>query len=95
MIRHKYKTVLELDTNSVSDENNLQCLIRNFRADILNSILGLNTNSDIKRLEIEASKHASKTTLIANISVKMTKKDYIRFLCDIYQKYPHDTLRIF
>ena len=93
-LRHKHKIILELDINCVEDES-LKYLVRNFRADILNTVISLNTNSDIKRLDIEVSKDVLKTTLIATMLIKMTNRDFTRFLCTIYQKYPNDTLRIF
>ena len=94
MLRHKYKIVLELDINCGGNDN-LESLIRDFKSNILNTVFGLNINSDIRQLDIEASEDAFKTTLIATISIKMSKRDYIRFLCGIYQKYPDNVLRIF
>ena len=94
MLRHRYKIILELDINC-SGNDNLESLIRDFKSNILNTVFGLNINSDIRQLNIEASEDAFKTTLIATISIKMSKRDYIRFLCSIYQKYPDNVLRVF
>lgn len=91
--RHKHKIILELDINNVEDES-LEYLVRNFKADILNTVISLNTNSNVKRLDIEVSKDVLKTTLIATMLIKMTNRDFTRFLCTIYQKYSSDTLRI-
>lgn len=94
MLRHKYKIILKLDINC-GKNGNLESLIRDFKSNILNTVFGLNINSDIRQLNIEASEDAFKTTLIATISIKMSKRDYIRFLCSIYQKYPDNVLKIF
>ena len=80
--------------NNVEDKN-VEYLIRNFKADILNTVISLNTNSDVKRLNIKISKDVFKTTLIATMLIKMTNRDFARFLCAIYQKYSSDALRIF
>ena len=94
MLRHKYKIILELDINCGGNDN-LESLIRDFKSNILNTVFGLNINSDIRQLNIEASEDAFKTTLIATISIKMSKRDYIRVLCSIYQTYPDKVLKIF
>lgn len=92
--RHKHTIILELDINNVEDKS-LEYLVRNFKADILNTVISLNTNSDVKRLNIKVSKDVFKTTLIATMLIKMTNRDFARFLCAIYQKYSSDALRIF
>lgn len=66
--RHKHKIILELDINNVEDKS-LEYLVRNFKADILNTVISLNTNSNVKRLDIEVSKDVFKTTLIATMLI--------------------------
>lgn len=92
MLKHKYKIVLELDVSN--DISNLERLALKFRQDILNVAFNINIGNDIKRFYIDVCTDHRKTTLVANMLVKMSKRDYIRFLLGIYQKYQNDSLNI-
>lgn len=92
MFKRKYKIVLELDVSG--NIANLERIALKFRQDILNVAFNINVGNEIKRFYIDIGNDPHRTTLVAHMWVKMSKREYIRFLLEIYQKYQDNNLNI-